>query len=55
MLNRLSHLGALKEFILSNLYTQRGAQTHNPEIQSPILRQLRQPGAPVSVYLYVYI
>lgn len=36
----------LKISFLSYLYTQRGAQTHNPEIKSSMLYQLSQPGAP---------
>ena len=31
---------------LSNLYTQHGARTHDPEIKSHIFFQLSQPGAP---------
>ena len=31
--------------ILSNLYTQRRAQTHNPQIESHMLHRLSQPGA----------
>lgn len=31
---------------LSNLCTHHGTQTHGPEIKSPILYQLGQPGAP---------
>lgn len=30
-----------------NLYTQRGPQTYGPEIESPLLFQLRQPGTPM--------
>lgn len=29
---------------LSNVYTQRGAQSHDPEIRNPTLYQLSQPG-----------
>ena len=36
---------------LSNLYTQREAQTHNPEIRSHMLHQLSQPGAPLLLFL----
>lgn len=32
--------------LLSNLYTHPGAQTKNPEIKSPMLFQLSQPGTP---------
>lgn len=32
-------------FFLSKLFTQRGTQTHKPEIKSRILHQLSQPGA----------
>jgi len=35
----------LKILFLSNLYTQRGVQIYNPEIKSPILYWLSQPGA----------
>lgn len=31
---------------LNNFYTQYGAQTYYPEIKSPMLHQLSQPGAP---------
>lgn len=31
---------------LSNLYVQCGALTHDPEIKSPTLHGLSQPGAP---------
>ena len=37
-------------FILSNLYTQRGAQTHNHEMKSRLLFQLGQPGTPRSSF-----
>ena len=33
--------------ILSNLYAQRGAQIHNPEIKSHMLYQLSRPGNPL--------
>ena len=36
----------LKTLVLTNLYTQRGARTHNPEIKRGMLYQLNQPGAP---------
>ena len=48
MLNGLSHPGAPRILLLSNLYTQRGAQTYNPEIKSLMLYQLSQPGSPAS-------
>lgn len=32
---------------LSDLYTRRGARTHNPEMQGCSLHQLSQPGAPL--------
>lgn len=32
-------------FIFKNLYSQRGAETHNPEIERHVLFQLSQPGA----------
>lgn len=32
--------------IFSNLYAQRGTRTHNPEIKSPLLFRISQPGAP---------
>ena len=36
---------APQDFIfLSDLYTQRGAQTHNPETKSRMLHGLIQPG-----------
>ena len=34
-----------KILFLSNLYTQCGAQTHNPKIKSRMLHWLSQPGA----------
>ena len=40
-----------KILFLSNLYTQRGALTHNPEIKSCVLHWLSQPGAPRIVFL----
>ena len=36
----------LKTLFLSNLYTQLGAQTHNPKVKSCKLYQPSQPGAP---------
>ena len=33
--------------ILTNLYAQCGARTHNPEIKSHVLYPLSQPGAPL--------
>ena len=38
--------GSLKILFLSNLYTQHGAQRHNPEIKSYRLYKLSQPSAP---------
>lgn len=35
-----------KTFFFSNLYTQREAWTHDPEIKGRMFFQLRQPGAP---------
>ena len=35
---------------LGNLYTQNGAQTHNTEIKSCMLHQLRQPAAPKVIF-----
>ena len=32
---------------LSNLYTQCGAWTYNPDIQSHMLFQMSQPGVPI--------
>ena len=32
--------------ILSNLYTERGAQTHNPKIKNHMLHPLGQLGTP---------
>ena len=32
--------------LLSNLYTQHGAQIHDPEIKSRMFFQLSQPGTP---------
>ena len=34
-----------EDYFSSNLYTQRGAQTHNPKIKSHMLYQLSQPDA----------
>ena len=45
-LNWLSHPRAPKILFLSNLYTQRWAQTHNPKIKSRMLPWLSQPGDP---------
>lgn len=39
------------KFYLSTLYTQPGAWAHNPEINSRVLLQLSQPGAP-EMYMY---
>ena len=36
----------VKFFFLSNLYTQRGARTHNPSIERRTFHRLSQPGAP---------
>ena len=36
-------------FFLSNLYTQRGTQTHNPEGKNHTLHRLSQPVAPKSL------
>lgn len=36
---------------LSNFYTQRGAETHEPEIKSYILYWLTQPGVPANFLL----
>ena len=36
--------------LLSNLDTQRGTQTYNPEIKSHMLFPLSQPGAPKYLY-----
>ena len=35
-----------KILFLSNLYTQHGARTHNPKVQSRVLYWVSQPGAP---------
>ena len=35
---------------LSNLYTQYGAQTHDPKIKSHRLYQISHPGAPLSIF-----
>ena len=35
-------------YFLSNLYTQREAQTHNPEIKSRMLWRMSQPDSPCS-------
>ena len=39
----------LKIVFLSNLYTQQGALTHNPEIKRPMLAPPSQQGAPWTV------
>ena len=39
-----------KILFLSNLYTQRGAQTHNPKIKHHMLHQLSRPGVPPCVF-----
>ena len=39
-----------KILFLSNLYTQHGAQTYNPEIKSRMLDQLSQSGTPIYGY-----
>lgn len=36
----------LNFYLLSNLHPQYGAQTQNPEIQSPMLHWQSQPGVP---------
>lgn len=38
----------LSILFLSNLYSQHGAWTHNPDIKSCTLHQLSQPGAPIN-------
>jgi len=35
---------------LSNLYTQREAQTHNTKIKSHMFHQRSQPGAPMAQF-----
>ena len=40
-----------RDLFLSNLYTQQGAQTHNPEIKSRMLHRLSQPGAPTKTLI----
>ena len=40
---------------LSNLYTQCGIQTYNPEIKSCMLFQLSQTRAPMSFLLNRYV
>ena len=37
---------------LSNLYTQHGAQTHNPEMKTCTLHRLSQPGRPCVAGLF---
>ena len=37
---------------LSDIYTQRGARTHNSEIKSHMLHRLSQPGTPFKTFLY---
>lgn len=41
-----------KYFILSNLYTQYGALTHNPEIKSHMHHWLSQPSIPLKSPFY---
>ena len=53
MLNQLSHIGTPKIFFLSNLYTQHGAQTHNPEIESCAPYWLSHPGAQIFPKLWI--
>ena len=51
--SRLSHPGAPRLFIclfLSHLYTQRGAQTHNPEVKSYMPLQPSQASL-ISIFL----
>ena len=52
VLNIFSFFIFLKDFFLSNLYTQHGARTHNPKIKSPLLYWLSQPGTPKCI-LYI--
>jgi len=40
----------LSFYLLSNLYTQHGAQTHNPKVKSHMLFWLSQPGTPGSAF-----
>ena len=40
---------------LSNLYTQHGVQTHNPQIESCIFYQLSQPGDSQVIILFYFI
>ena len=40
-----------KIFFLSNLYTQRGAQSHNPETTSRTLYRLSPSGAPIQPWI----
>lgn len=53
VLNIFSFFIFLKDFFLSNLYTQHGARTHNPKIKSPLLYQLSQRGAPCFTWFWI--
>lgn len=44
-MKRLYDLGT-RTLLLSDLYTEAGAQTHNPKFESRMLYCLSQPGAP---------
>lgn len=50
-LKKFSFLAFLKNIYLRNLYSQRGARTHNPDTKIHILLQLRPPGAPLFCFL----